>query len=148
MLRNLALGATMAAILVSSIPASGMSAKNSAVEDSSFSVFFDPDGTSLSKDGRTIVAIAAKRFAVRHNLSPAAHIFLIASPGSSKRPSVSNGRMVTISNALVQDGVRGQFVSVVERPGNLDVPISLQEWQNRRVSIIIRDNRDSARLLD
>ena len=108
--------------------------------DASFSVFFDHDAASLSKEGREIISVAAKRFAATHKLHPAARLIVTCETDDQDSARVSNGRIKAVSNQLVRDGVERKFVSANEQATTHTELVRLQEGLDRRVSISIQEN--------
>jgi len=112
----------------------------------SFSVFFDPGAASLSKEGREIISVAAKRFEATHNRHSAARVIVTSESDDQENASLSNKRIKAISQQLMRDGIQGKYVSAVERPSGHLTPLSLRSWQHRCVSISIHENGVIARL--
>ena len=130
------------------MPASGKPMSASGPPDTSFNVFFDPGAASLSKEGREIISVAAKRFAATHGRHSAAHILLASETDDQDKASLSTERIRAVSNQLVRDGIQRKFVSAVQHSGDHAEPVSLLEWQHRRISISIQENPVIARLVD
>ena len=130
------------------MPASGKPMWASGAPDTSFNVFFDPGAASLSKEGREIISEAAKRFAATHSRHSKAHILLASETDDQDRASLSTERIRAVSNQLVRDGIQEKFVSAVQHSGGHAEPVSIREWQHRRVSISIQENPVIARLVD
>src|ERR1700691_2999855 len=85
------------------MPASGKPMSASGAPEMSYSVFFDPGAASLSKEGREIISVAAKRFAATHGRHSAAHILLASETDDQDKASLSTERIKAVSNQLVQD---------------------------------------------
>lgn len=136
-----------AAIFTAGTSAYAMPQRASTPPDLSFSVFFDPGGATLSKEGREIVAIAAKRFAATHSRYPAARIFVSGETDEQDSASLSIKRANAVGNELARDGIERKFVTVNEQPGVHSEPVRLLEWLDRRVSISIQENPVSGRIL-
>ena len=115
--------------------------------DISFSVFFEPGAASLTKEGREIVLVAAKRFAATHNRHSAAQIFVTCETDDKDSTSLSNERIKAVSDQLVRDGIRRQFVSADEYPSVRAEPVQLLEWLDRRVSISIQETPVTGRIV-
>jgi hypothetical protein len=115
--------------------------------DISFSVFFDPGAASLTKEGREIISVVAKRFAATHNRHSTAYLFVTTDTGVQDNASVSNERIKAVSNQLVRDGIRRQFVSADEHPSVHAEPVRLLESLDRRVSISIQENPVTGRIV-
>jgi outer membrane protein OmpA-like peptidoglycan-associated protein len=130
------------------MPASGKPMSASAALDTSFNVFFDPGAASLSNEGRKIISVAAMRFAATHSRHSAAHILLDSETDDQDRASLSTERIRAVSTQLVRDGIQRKFVSAVQHSSGHPEPVSLREWQTRRISISIQENPVVARLVD
>jgi hypothetical protein len=124
----------------------GMPSRASSPADISFSVFFDPGATFLSKEGREIISVAAKRFATTHGRHSAARVFITGETHGQQSASLANARIKAVGELLVRDGLQEEFVSAVVSPSGHTEPLSLQQWQNRRVLISIHENPAIARL--
>jgi hypothetical protein len=144
-LSPLLLGTTV--IFIASTSVFGMPQRVSSSPDTSFSVFFDPGEASLSKEGREIVSIAAKRFAATHGRNPAAHIFVTSETDDQDSTSLSIGRIKAVGNQLERDDVQRKFISEDEQPSVHATPVRLLEWLDRRVSISIQENPDTGRIV-
>ena len=118
-----------------------------APSDTSFSVFFEPDGAALSKEGRQIISLAAKQFRATHNLHPAAHIFVSSETDDQDSASLSIERIKAVSNQLSRDGIQAKFVTADQQASAHAKSIRLLEWLDRRVSISIQENPDSDRIV-
>ena len=121
----------------------------SAVEsgpDVSFSVFFESGAASLSKEGREIISLAAKRFAVTHSRH-SAYLLIASETDNQDSASLSNARIQAVVNQLVRDGIQRKFVSVAEQPSVHSEPVRLLEWLDRRVSISIHENPVTGRVV-
>ena len=127
-------------IFAASTSVFGMPQKASTPPDTSFSVFFDPGRATLSKEGRQIISLAAKRFAATHSHYPAAHIIVTGETDDQDRASLSVERVRAVGNELVRDGIQRKFVSADEQPSVHSEPVRLLEWLDRRVSISIQEN--------
>jgi hypothetical protein len=125
----------------------GMPQKASSAPDTSFSLFFDPGAAALSKEGRKIIAIAAKRFVATHSLHPAAHIVVTSETDDQDNASLSVERLKAVSNQLERDGVQKKFVSTDQQTSIHAKPVRLLEWLDRRVSISIQDNPVSEQIV-
>ena len=121
----------------------GMPQRAPSPPDITFSVFFDPGGATLSKEGREIISVAAKRFAAAHSLHPAAHILVTSETDDQDRASLSIARLNAVSNQLARDGIQRKFVRADEQPSVHPEPVRLLEWLDRRVSISIQENPDA-----
>jgi outer membrane protein OmpA-like peptidoglycan-associated protein len=124
----------------------GMPLKASSAPEISFNVFFDPGAASLSKEGREIISVAAKRFAATHSSHSAAHIIVSSETNDQDSTSLSNERIKAVGNQLVRDGIQRKLVSADERPSVHSEPVRLEEWLDRRVTISIQENPIIARL--
>ena len=137
-------------IFIASTSVFGMSLRAPSAPESgpdvSFSVFFDPDATSLSKEGREIISVAAKRFAVTHSRH-SAYLLIASEADSQDSASLSNARIQAVVNQLVRDGIHRKFVSVAERSNIHSEPVRLLEWLDRRVSISIHENPVTGRVV-
>jgi outer membrane protein OmpA-like peptidoglycan-associated protein len=125
----------------------GMPLKASDAPDLSFSVFFDPGAASLTKEEREIISVVAKRFAATHNRHSAAHIFVTSDTDVQENASLSIERIKAVSNQLVRDGIRRQFVSADEHHSVHTQPVRLLEPLDQRVSISIQENPVSSRIV-
>ena len=114
--------------------------------DISFSVFFNPGAATLSKEGREIVSVAAKRFTDTQSHQSAARISITSETDGQGNESLSNERAKAVGDQLVRDGVERKFVSVDEQPSDHAEPIRLLESLDRRVSIDIEENAVVGRL--
>jgi hypothetical protein len=85
------------------MPASGKPTSASGAPDTSYSVFFDPGAASLTKEGREIISVAAKRFGATHNRHSAAHILLASETDDQDKASLSTERIRAVSNQLVSN---------------------------------------------
>lgn len=135
-----------AATSVSGMPSGASSIPDAGTPDSSFSIFFDPGAASISKEGREIISLVAKQFAAIHGRQAAARVVVARESDSQENPSLLNERVKAVGRQLVHDGIPGKYVSAIERPNAHIEPLSLQQWQHRRVSISIHENRVIARL--
>ena len=137
-------------VFIASTSAFGMSLRAPSAPESgpdvSFSVFFDSGAASLSKEGREIVSLAAKRFAVTHSRHPA-YLLIASETDSQDSASLSNARIQAVVNQLARDGIQRKFVSVAEQPSVHSEPVRLLEWLDRRVSISIRENPVTGRVV-
>jgi len=131
---------------VSGMPSRASSAQDISALDISFSVFFDAGAVSFSKEGREIISVAAKQFAATHSRNSAARVVLTGESDDQENASLLNERIKAVGHQLVRDGIQAKYVSAVERPSGHAEPLSLREWQHRRVSISIHENRVIARL--
>ena len=118
-----------------------------APSDTSFSVFFEPGGAALSKEGREIISLAAKRFRATHDLHPAAHIFVTSETDDQDSASLCVERIKAVSHQLAHDGIQAKFVSADEQTSVHAKSVRLLEWLDRRVSISIQENPDSERIV-
>ena len=125
-----------------------MHQRASVLPYTSFRVFFDPAGASLSKEEREFISIATKRFAVTHSRNPAAHIFVISETDDQGSASLSIERIEAVGNQLARDGVQKKFISADEQPSVHAESVHLLERLDRRVSISIQDNPDTRRIVD
>jgi outer membrane protein OmpA-like peptidoglycan-associated protein len=107
-------------------------------QEISFNIFFDSGKASLTDEGRELVAAAAKQFARDHGRD--AHIFLIGNADSASDGALSKDHIVAVRSELVHDGVRLGSISAKQSPRAQSMPITLQEWENRRVIIAVRAN--------
>jgi outer membrane protein OmpA-like peptidoglycan-associated protein len=139
--------ATTVIFFTASINVFGMPLRASSAPNLSFSVFFDSGGASLTKEGREIISVAAKRFAATHSRHSAAHIFVTAETDDQDSASLSIERIKAVGNQLVRDGIQRKFVSADEHPSVHAEPVRLEEWLNRRVSISIQENPVIARIV-
>jgi hypothetical protein len=135
-----------AATSVSGMPSGASSISDAGTPDSSFSIFFDPGAASISKEGREIISLVAKQFAAAHGRQAAARVVVTSESDSQENPSLLNQRVKAVGRQLVRDGIPGKYVSAIERPNAQVEPLSLRQWQQRRVSISIHENRVIARL--
>jgi hypothetical protein len=133
-------------IFTASTSVFGMPSRASSAPDISFSVFFDPSTAALSKEGREIISVAAKRFATTHSRHSAARVFITNETHDQQSASLSNERIKAVCKQLMRDGLQEKFVSAVLHPSGRAEPLSLQQWQGRRVSISIQENPVIARL--
>lgn len=131
------LAGTSAFAIPPSAPASG---------DISFAVFFNPGAAALSKEGRQIISVAARRFVATHNRHSAARIIVTSEADDQDSASLSNERIQAVSNQLVRDGVQRKLVSADDHPGVHNQAVRLEEWLDRRVSINIQDEPVVGRL--
>ena len=130
------------------MPESGKPMGAASAPDSSFSVFFDTGAASLTKEGREIISVAAKRFAASHGRHSAAHIVLASETDDQDKPSLSTERIRAVSHQLVRDGIPEKFVRAVQYSGGHAEVAGLWEWQRRRILISIQENPVMARLAD
>jgi hypothetical protein len=135
-----------AATSVSGMPSGETSIPDAGTPDPSFSVFFDPGAASISKEGREIISLVAKQFAAAHGRQAAARVVVTSESDDQVNPSLFNQRVKAVGRQLVRDGIPGKYVSAIERPNAQAEPLSLRQWQHRRVSISIHENRVIARL--
>lgn len=119
---------------------------SSSAPDISFSVFFNPGAASLTKEGREIVAIAARQFVAFREDHPAAQLFVTGETDGQDSASLSKARIGAVRNQLVRDGVQRKFVSAGEQPSVHAAPVRLLESLDRRVSISIQENLIVGRL--
>jgi outer membrane protein OmpA-like peptidoglycan-associated protein len=136
-------------ILTTSTSVFGMPQKVSSPSDSSFSfsVFFDPGRATLSKEGREIISVVAKRFAATHSRNPAAHIFVTSETDDQDSASLSIERIKVVGNQFARDGIPRKFISADEQPSVHAEPVRLLEWLDRRVLINIQENPDTGRIV-
>jgi hypothetical protein len=134
-------------VFAASTSAFGIPLRASSSPNTSFSVFFQPGAASLTKEGREIVSIAAKRFAATHGRNSAAHIFVISETDDQDSASLSIGRVKAVGDQLERDGVQGKYISEDEQPSVHAEPVRLLEWLDRRVSISIQENPDTGRII-
>jgi outer membrane protein OmpA-like peptidoglycan-associated protein len=134
-------------VLTASTSVFGVPQRAANPPDLSFSVFFDPGGATLSKEGREIVSVAAKRFAAIHSRYPAAHMFVNGETNDQDSASLSIERVEAVGNELGRNGIQRKYVTVDERPSLHSEPVRLLEWLDRRVSISIQENPVSGRIL-
>jgi len=134
------------AILAASTSVFGMPLGVARAPDISFSVFFNPGAVSLSKEGREIVSVAAKRFTDAHSHQSSARISVTSETDGQGNESLSNDRVKAVDDQLVRDGVERKYVSVDEQPSDHAEPIRLLESLDRRVSIDIQENPVIGRL--
>ena len=118
---------------------SGTPAATSTAPDPSFCVFFDPGTASLSKEGREILAVAAKRFAAAQS-HQSIYLLVSSETGGRGNTFLSSQRLKAVVNALTGDGVQKKFVIAYAQPAVGLQPVRLAEWQDRRVSISIQHN--------
>jgi hypothetical protein len=130
----------IAAILVASTSAFGMPLRADRTPDISFSVFFNPGVAILSKEGREITSVAAKRFTGTHSHQSAARISVISETDDQGNGSLSIDRVKAVRDQLVLDGVEKNLVSVNEHLSDHAEPIRLLQSLDRRVSIDIEEN--------
>jgi outer membrane protein OmpA-like peptidoglycan-associated protein len=116
---------------------------HSAVSGKTFSVFFNPGGTFLTEEGHQIVSAAAKRFTEAHSAS--VKMFVIGSSTTPGGEILSRERSLAVTTELVRDGVPAKSIDTAWSSPDRDMPTSIREWQNRRVSIAIRPNSPSAK---
>lgn len=137
-------------VFIASTSVFGMSLRAPSAPESgpdvSFSVFFDSDAASLSKEGREIISLAAKRFAVTHSRH-SAYLLIASETDGQDSASLSNARIQAVVNQLVRDGIQRKFVSVAEQPSVHSEPVRLLEWLDRRVSISIHENPVTGRVV-
>jgi len=114
--------------------------------DPSFTVFFDPGTAAITKEGRDIILVVAKKFTAAHGHHTAARIIVTSESDDQESASLSNRRFKAVGHQLARDGVQGKYVRAIERPSNPAEPESLRGWQRRRVSISIHENHVIARL--
>jgi hypothetical protein len=134
-------------IFAASTGAFGMPSSASNPSDLSFSVFFDPGAAALTKEGREIISVVAKRFAATHSRNPAVHIFVTSETDDQDSASLSVERIKAVSNQLVRDGIQRGFVSEDEQPSAHAKPVRLLESLDQRVSISIQENPDTGRIV-
>jgi hypothetical protein len=125
----------------------GMPQRASIPGDTSFSVFFEPGGASLSKEGREIISVAANRFAVTHSRNSAVHIFVTSETDDQDSATLSVERIKAVSHQLVRDGIPRRFVSEDEQPSAHAKSVRLLEALDQRVSISIQENHDTGRIV-
>jgi outer membrane protein OmpA-like peptidoglycan-associated protein len=113
----------------------------SAVSGKTFIVFFNLDGTSLTEEGYQIVSAAAKQFIEGH--SAGAKMFVISSSTDPRNAILSTKRTVAVASELVRDGVSAKSINTSWSSPDRNMPISIREWQNRRLLIAIRPNLPS-----
>jgi len=128
------------------MPSGASSIPDAGTPDPSFSIFFDPGAASIPKEGREIISLVAKQFAATHGRPAAARVVVTSESDSQESPSLLNERVKAVGRQLVRDGIPGKYVSAIERPNDHAEPPSLRQWQHRRVSISIHENRVIARL--
>ena len=133
-------------ILAASTSVFGMPLRASSAPDMSFSVFFDPGAASLSKEGREIISVAAKRFAAS-NSRHSAYLLVSSETGNQDNESLANERIQAVVNQLVRDGIQRIFVRADEQPSVHSEPVRLLEWLDRRVSISIQENPVTGRVV-
>ena len=119
----------------------------SSVPERSFSVFFEPGAASLTKEGQEIILVVAKRFEATQTDHVAAHIIVSADTDDQDSASLSDKRIKAVSDQLVSDGVRRQFVSAEPHRSLHAKPIHLLESLDQRVSISIEENPVAGRII-
>ena len=134
-------------ILTASTGAFGMPQRAPISPDLSFSVFFDRGGATLSKEGREIVSVAAKRFTATQSRYPAAQIFVNGETNDQDGTSLSIERAQAVGDELVRDGIQRKFVRVDQQPSIHSEPVRLLEALDRRVSISIQKNPVPGRII-
>ncbi len=134
-------------VLTASTSVFGLSQGAPSPPDISFSVFFDRGGATLSKEGREIISVAAKRFSATHRRHPEAHIFVTTETGDQDSASLSIERIKAVGNQFARDGIQKKFISADEQPSVHAEPVRLLEWLDRRVSISIQENPETGRIV-
>ena len=127
-------------ILLASTNLFAMPPQPASRPDISFSVFFDPGAGSLSKEGREIVAIAARQFAAFHKDHTTAHIFVNSETDNQDSAFLSKARITAVRDQLARDGIQGKYVSEGQQPSIHAAPVRLLESLDRRVSINIQES--------
>lgn len=124
----------------------GMTPSAPGAPDTSFSVFFNPGTAALSKEGREIISVAARRFAAVHDRQP---VYLAVSSETSDQDnaSLSNARIEAVVNQLIHDGIQRKSVSTGGQPSIHSEPVRLLEWLDRRVSISIQEMPANGRIV-
>ena len=105
-----------------------------------FAVFFDPAAASLSKEGREIVLVAAKQFALSHGRDSAARIVLGTESDAHVSAALSNARVNSVNRELLRDGIQKRFIGSEQQTNAHADAVRLEEDLDQRVSISIREN--------
>jgi hypothetical protein len=134
-------------IFIASTSVFGQPLRASNPPDTSFSIFFDPGAASLTKEGREIISVVAKRFAATHDRRSAAHIFVSSETDDQDSASLSIERIKAVSDQLVRDGILRKFVSGDEHRSVHAEPVRLLEWIDRRISISVQENPVTSRIV-
>jgi outer membrane protein OmpA-like peptidoglycan-associated protein len=136
-----------AVIFAASTSVYGVPSRATSAPDMSFSVFFEPGAASLTKEGQEIVLVVAKRFETAQVRHAAAHIIVTAETDDQDNATLSDARVKAVSDQLVSDGIRRQFVSSQAHPSLHAKPVRLLESLNQRVSISIQENPVAGRIV-
>jgi hypothetical protein len=119
----------------------------SVAQSQAFMVFFDWDRSNLSAQALSTVQRAASTFKTRGSAQITASGHTDTSGPEAYNMALSLRRANAVKNALVQEGVPAQAISVVGRgEANLLVPTGdgVREPQNRRVEIVIGGSQASS----